>query len=332
MLIDYENKYENSVRDETSLTEMLHAEAEYKSDSYLTIFNLITNSAVRKLNDLFRRSFVAFFLVKFLIKINFFEAESSTSTTTTTISPKKSIEHACFIGGLLLRHLQSISCNAHEISILKIEQEGLKAMATSYANGIGAGIYAILSLFNHSCDPHVVRYFRGSKCQVRAIRGIKKDEEIYDNYGVVYAVNSVEERREKLIDQYFFHCICEPCVKDWPRYAKIPNDLNVSNFKCVECMTKSNKVKVGECPKCEIELDNLRLEQLAANQCLKTLLAFNRATNLEDQKIKNKIHDMFEAFCKYMQKLESYKIKRPFQDYNSYEEALKQCLNFIHMR
>ena len=110
MLIDYENKYENSVRDETSLTEMLHAEAEYKSDSYLTIFNLITNSAVRKLNDLFRRSFVAFFLVKFLIKINFFEAESSPSTAT---SPKKSIEHACFIGGLLLRHLQSISCNAH---------------------------------------------------------------------------------------------------------------------------------------------------------------------------------------------------------------------------
>ena len=110
MLIDYENKYENSVRDETSLTEMFHAEAEYKSDSYLTIFNLITNSAVRKLNDLFRRSFVAFFLVKFLIKINFFEVESSPSTTT---SPKKSIEHACFIGGLLLRHLQSISCNAH---------------------------------------------------------------------------------------------------------------------------------------------------------------------------------------------------------------------------
>ena len=321
-LFDYENKYENSVRDETSLTEMLHAEAEYKSDSYLAIFNLITNSAVRKLNDLFRRSFVAFFLVKFLITINFFEKDP----------PKKLVEHICFIGGLLLRHLQSISCNAHEISILKIENEGMKAMATSYANGIGAGIYAILSLFNHSCDPHVVRYFRGSKCQVRAIRSIKKDEEIYDNYGVVYAVNTVEERREKLIDQYFFHCICEPCEKDWPRYAKIPNDLNLSNFKCVECLKSPNIVRVGECPKCEIELDNLRLEQLAANQSLKILLSFNGATNLEDQKIKNKIHDMFEAFCKYLQKLESYKIKRPFQDYNSYEEAMKQCLNFIHFR
>ena len=153
----YESKYENSVRDENSLTEMLHTETQYRSDSYLAIFNLVTNSAVRKLNDLFRRSFVAFFLVKFLIKIEFIEKDS----------PNKLLENVCFIGGLLLRHSQSISCNAHEVSLLKLGEETNKAMATSYANGIGAGIYAILSLFNHSCDPHVVRYFRGSRCQVK---------------------------------------------------------------------------------------------------------------------------------------------------------------------
>ena len=310
------------MRDEASLTEMLHTETEYKSDSYLAIFNLITNSAVRKLNDLFRRSFVAFFLVKFLIRIDFFGKESV----------KKIVDEVCFIGGLLLRHLQSISCNAHEISLLRLGEETNKAMATSYANGIGAGIYAILSLFNHSCDPHVVRYFRGSKCQVRAIRSIKKDEEIFDNYGVVYAVNTVEERREKLIEQYFFHCICEPCIKDWPRYAKIPTDLSLANFKCVECLSNPNLLKVGECPKCEIELDNLKLEQLAAQQSIKIMLQFNGNTRLDDDVIKNKVQNTFEIFCKYLKKLESYKIKRPFQDYNSYEEALKQLLNFIHMK
>ena len=167
---------------------------------------------------------------------------------------------------------------------------------------------------------------------MRAIRAIKKDEEIFDNYGVVYAVNSVEERRDKLIEQYFFHCICEPCVRDWPRYAKIPSDLSLANFKCVACLSDPSSSRVGECAKCEIELDNLRLEQLAAQQCIKKLLLFNANSDLDDENTKSRIQEIYTTFCRYLQKLNAYKIKRPFQDYNSYEEALKQCLNFIHSK
>lgn len=49
----------------------------YKSDDYLRVFSLVTNSSVRKLNDLFRRSFVAMFLTKLLSRTEFFGAESS---------------------------------------------------------------------------------------------------------------------------------------------------------------------------------------------------------------------------------------------------------------
>ena len=83
-----------------------------------------------------------------------------------------------YVGGLLLRHLQSVACNAHEVSRLALcddvsdgaRKQQQQPMAHAFADGIGAGIYALLSMFNHSCDPHVTRTFRGSLCQVRWMR------------------------------------------------------------------------------------------------------------------------------------------------------------------
>ena len=53
----------------------------YKSDDYLRVFSLMTNSYVRKLNDLFRRSFVAMFLAKLLTRGEFFDSDSSGKKT-----------------------------------------------------------------------------------------------------------------------------------------------------------------------------------------------------------------------------------------------------------
>ena len=327
-LKSYELKYENVDRDESALT-CMETDNEYKSDSYLAIFNLITNSSLRKLNDLFRRAFVSFFLVKFLLKVNFMPSLPASKDQK---GINEFIDNTCFIGGLILRHSQSISCNAHEVSLLKLGDESRKAMAKSFADGIGAGIYAILSLFNHSCDPHVTRYFRGSRCQVRAIRRIKKDEEVYDNYGAIYAVNDFGQRQEKLIEQYYFQCTCTACEQNWPLYAKIPSELNLSNFKCYSCLKDPNAKKSGECSKCQIELDEVKLEQHAAQQSLKQLLLFNSSTDLANEQVVAKLEKIYETFCEYIGTLESRKIKRPFQDFNNYEEALKQCLNLIHMK
>lgn len=44
----------------------------------------------------------------------------------------------------------------------------------------------------------MVRYNYGNICVVRVIKFIKKGEEIFDNYGVLYLLIIREERRVKL--------------------------------------------------------------------------------------------------------------------------------------
>lgn len=236
------------------------------------------------------------------------------------------------MGGLLLRHLQSISCNAHEVSELQLDRKAKKPMASSCAQGIGAGIYAILSLFNHSCDPHVTRTFRGLECQVRALRSCKSGQEVLDNYGVIYAVNEISERRDKLMRQYYFECSCEACEKKWPLYeAMPPASFEKVKIRCQECRDKG-KASSKDCIGCVSELDNLKLIQFNAQQSLQALLAFKADVDLSDQAIVRKVQSGFENYCKYITSLEKFNVTRPFQDYNNYEEAIKQCLNLISLR
>ncbi|CAF0717739.1 unnamed protein product [Brachionus calyciflorus] len=319
LLEEYEKRYEVIKRDSSSLLILDEEDTQvYKSDSYLAIFNLITNSSVRKLSDLFRRTFVSLFLVKLLEKSDFFQGDNSQDFK----------ENQWFIGGLILRHLQAISCNAHEVSELKLSDAKKNAMASSSAEAIGAGIYAILSLFNHSCDPHVTRNFRGSKCQVRALQNIKKGEEIYDNYGVLYAVNDIKERHEKLKDQYFFDCKCSPCLNNWPLYDKIESDLEKNKILCNDC--KSWLVK--DCNLCLAELDNMKLHQLNAQTALNSFLNINSDFSQGDKVVVTTVENIFGYFCKYLELLYSHDVKRPFQEFNNYEEAIKQLLNLVNIK
>ena len=59
------------------------------------------------------------------------------------------------MGGLLLRHLQILQFNAHEVSELQIE-EGSK-INSGNSVFLGGGLFPTLAMFNHSCDPGIVR-------------------------------------------------------------------------------------------------------------------------------------------------------------------------------
>ena len=50
----------------------------------------------------------------------------------------------------------------------KTSQEGAKSVY------IGAGVYPTLALFNHSCDPCIVRYYVEDYVVVQAIKNIRK--------------------------------------------------------------------------------------------------------------------------------------------------------------
>lgn len=58
-----------------------------------------------------------------------------------------------FIGGLLLRNLQFIQFNSHEVFDLVKTKKGNSSKTVF----IGGGLYPTLALFNHSCDPSIVR-------------------------------------------------------------------------------------------------------------------------------------------------------------------------------
>jgi len=52
---------------------------------------------------------------------------------------------------------------------------------------------------------------------VRALRPIKSGEEICISY--VDCLETTEQRREKLMSQYYFHCECDVCVfGKWMRH------------------------------------------------------------------------------------------------------------------
>lgn len=247
---------------------------------------------------------------------------------------------SCYIGGLLLRHLQSISCNAHEISELRLDKTAKRPMATSSAQGIGAGIYAVLSLFNHSCDPHVTRTFRGLECHVHALRGCARGTECTDSYGVLYAVNELAERQSHLREQYFFECTCAACAQNWPTYDRLPvSVLDRTRIKCSKCrLLESNKKERGEgggdaeCTNCIADLDNLKLLQFNSEQSLKAMLAFPKDIDLNNDDVMRKLDTGFGNYCAYIKALESFSVMRPFQDYNNNEEAIKQCLNLINLK
>lgn len=89
-----------------------------------------------------------------------------------------SLQDKVSIGAVILRHLQNLPCNAHEISEMELFTPSANTPAAS-TNGnakdstvheIGAGVFALLSLLNHSCDPNVVRHYYSSGAVVRAIR------------------------------------------------------------------------------------------------------------------------------------------------------------------
>ncbi|QQP36548.1 Uncharacterized protein FKW44_021684, partial [Caligus rogercresseyi] len=95
-----------------------------------------------------------------------------------------------FIGTLLVHFLEVYQFNAHEFEMAaKDKEEGAKSVF------IGAGVYPTLAMFNHSCDPSVVRYYVEDVVCVQAIKNITKGDEINENYGPIFFHSPKEERQ-----------------------------------------------------------------------------------------------------------------------------------------
>lgn len=190
----------------------------FEPSDYFCVCSLTGNSNLRTLADLFRRSLLAIFITNILRLTGF-------------LSNDEHMEFDyCLTGAHLLKQIQMLPCNAHEVSELQLGFED--EIFNSELKEIGSAAYTTLSLFNHSCDPSVVRHCYGDVCVLRSIKFIRKGEPILDNYGHLYPVETKPDRQKNLQEQYYFKCQCLPCTEDWPLYNDIPQDISFLPCTC----------------------------------------------------------------------------------------------------
>ncbi|EAU75901.1 AGAP008840-PA, partial [Anopheles gambiae str. PEST] len=179
-------------------------------DDYRKIFNLVTHSDKRTPEDNLVWTLMATMLNTVLRMANYSAAGEENN----------------FLGYLLLHNLQVVNYNAHDVS--EVQRKHANEPALSVA--VGAALYPLLALFNHSCDPGIVRYFTGTTVHVRTIKNIAAGALIAENYGPLYTRMARSERRQSLATNYKFECGCEACAADWPTCANMNHA--VIRFRC----------------------------------------------------------------------------------------------------
>lgn len=88
-----------------------------------------------------------------------------------------------FAGILFLKYFLVILSNAHEIS------EWIEQSIKSTSVEIGAALYPLLSLTNHSCDPNVVRHSYRDNVVLRTIQPVNKGEQVCYKLVIRYALD-----------------------------------------------------------------------------------------------------------------------------------------------
>ncbi|KKK12381.1 hypothetical protein P175DRAFT_0467687 [Aspergillus ochraceoroseus IBT 24754] len=89
---------------------------------------------------------------------------------------------------------------------------------------VGLYLHPYASLINHSCDYNSVVGFDGDELFIKAVRPIKKDQQIFISY--IDATNPTHRRKKELRERYFFTCECLKCSNPSPSPNDIQNNLS----------------------------------------------------------------------------------------------------------
>lgn len=77
----------------------------------------------------------------------------------------------------------------------------------------GRGLYMACARFNHDCRPNCVYVFKGLKIEIRCTREFDDNQED-PSISYIPILAPTELRRNKLLNQYYFHCKCTRCEND----------------------------------------------------------------------------------------------------------------------
>jgi len=173
--------------------------------SYLRLFNLVGLDSMRWEEDQFNRALMSVCLLKILKAAHYFPNKSDEDTFTSD---------EVFIGSLMMRHMNVLQFNAHEIyEFFRGDRGRMKPFKN---NLVGVGVYPQASYFNHSCHPVTTRYNIGKKLVLKSLTPIAPGQEVSENYGQVFYFKTKSERQKELSGRYWFKCECRACKDDWP--------------------------------------------------------------------------------------------------------------------
>ncbi|CAI6367479.1 unnamed protein product [Macrosiphum euphorbiae] len=280
----------------------------HEPDNYVNLYDLVTHRETRSVQDILHRTHVAAFYLSCLKKTNYFASGCNTDSRPT--------DDELFIGSLLLHHLLLLQFNAFEVSELRQlgnEQETVF---------IGGSVYPTLALLNHSCDPCVVRYHRGTTVVVHNIRELHAGEAITENYGPMFMFHPKEERQQTLINRYWFECNCVACCQDWPTSEQMKTNTSL-RIRCIHCKnaitvtTESMEfaVRCMVCSKTTNLLPVLKVLQDTENK-------YSVAKRLMDKHNYEKALSEFIALLSLLHK----HMVPPFRDYHLCQQGIRQCM------
>ncbi|KAJ5890171.1 hypothetical protein N7504_010981 [Penicillium tannophilum] len=83
-------------------------------------------------------------------------------------------------------------------------------LTTALYDRIGLYLHPYAALINHSCDYNATVGFDGEELYVKALKQIKKGEQVFISY--IDTTTPCHVRRGELSERYFFTCECTKCV------------------------------------------------------------------------------------------------------------------------
>lgn len=276
----------------------------YVSSDYRNIFNLVTHHKEMGTNEKFHRTAFSVFLLRCLQSQGYFGEDCS----------QVLYQDAILIGTLLVHFLEVLQFNTHEVA--QFEMKGKMFEDGSKSQFVGAAVYPTLALFNHSCEPSVIRIYSAETIVVQTIKKIRKGEEIFENYGPIFFHSPLASRQDRLSKQYWFKCSCRACSNNWPLLQDMTSEE--LHFRCptcydaVPCSTSSNSMQV----KCSCGTSINILKSLKELSDIGGMAEEANAL-LEKQNIVK----AQEVFKEYLNKLDDL-IAPPYQDYYKIQQNI----------
>lgn len=137
----------------------------YKTDDYRNIYNLVSHEDKRTKQDFIHRTEMTAFLVKLLEISGYFDGQPRSKPVVIDEYQFMGVDdkykdNVALIGGLILKNLQILQFNAHEVFELQCAKPKANKNVIKHDGQsvfLAGGVFPTLALFNHACDPSVVR-------------------------------------------------------------------------------------------------------------------------------------------------------------------------------